>query len=553
MKNVRISWMIFIFALSAISGCTVKHIVTKIDPDKNKQKKLPAHGLVYALPRTQVIVEVPVTKVVRSPGQFARDVESYGGNPSKGVVGKENEYIEDSKKVLEAGKNRLVRNEGLLKGKIQRLNLKGLASEERAAKDKLKILKEKIMSVEEQLAEFKDKEKLAIEIEKEKLRELLFNLGIPYPEKGKDVTKKFKIGTPSVTSRAVPDPDEIYLVHIKGGWFQDRSLDLTLTDVGLLESGTSEAEDRTVDLAVKTIEVAATVAGKVIGVGAFKEREAGEPRHRNPYRKAILVAEAIEGVRNNMLKIKSSTQYADMSVETLKFQIDELKKHETALKRYFWETTVIPWKARVEYYPKDGTSPPKMFDLVVTDSDILFLVNGAGELVRKIPEEFLKDGNPANRTVDCRALKCVAVTIDQQEDSEVAGIVGEKKWPWASKRGFRYRIPGMAIIKVKEGDKVLTRTRMPVAQFGTVVALPADTGSNKSKYSIALFTKLGAMKNIKIDSTGIQPKAIEGAGAAAGAIVGAVEAASETSKLKREVELLKLKKEKKELEEALVE
>ena len=150
----------------------------------------------------------------------------------------------------------------------------------------------------------------------------------------------------------------------------------------------------------------------------------------------------------------------------------------------------------------------------------------------------------------------------RKQKNGVADFLGKQRWPRSDKLGFRYRIPGMGIITMRQGDTLLTRSRIPVAQFGEVVALPADTGSGDSQYSIKLFTELGAMKNIQIHSTGVELSTIEAAKSAAEAIASVAaareaekeaerEAASEVAQLEKDVKLLKLKKEKKELEHAL--
>lgn len=542
MNRKQASLLVFLIVLGPLAGCgTVKHEVTKIEP--HSTKRMPAHGIVYVLPRTQVIVEVPVTLIVRKPGSFTKEVDYYDNLDM---------HIKEKKDKLE--------KLGCNLDSLERRILEGKASKEDLVKEKkCKAIKEKLTR-EEALAILVKKEKGDVQKLKPHLERLLYYLDIDYPVKYDPTTKKFKIGTPIISFEAIPDPNHIYLVHIKGGYLEDRSLNLTLTEKGFLVGGTSEAKNRSADLMFKTIEVVAKVAGAALpmAAAAVVGRRPSEEIHPNPYTKAIGVANAIADVRKKMLAVKAGTRSTELSPDSIKLMLEELKKHERALEAYFWKMSVITWKGRVEFQPERDEAPPRLFDVVKSDKKhIKGLVNGTS-LVEPIPDAYKGpiDDLPAN-------WKTIEYTIKQKERENARPVADfipdiEEKgmWPTRAKDlGFRYRIPGEAMIQVKVDNIVLVQKLIPIAQFGKVVALPSDTGSTATKYSIEMFTEVGALKKILINSAGIQASTIEGAGAAADAAVAAIaaqkKAKSEVTQLKKEVELLKLRKEKQKLEDDL--
>lgn len=60
--------------------------------------------------------------------------------------------------------------------------------------------------------------------------------------------KIFELGDPVITTRAEPDPAEIYMVKIRGRYFEDKSLTLALSESGVPTKITEETTNRAVEI-----------------------------------------------------------------------------------------------------------------------------------------------------------------------------------------------------------------------------------------------------------------------------------------------------------------
>lgn len=67
--------------------------------------------------------------------------------------------------------------------------------------------------------------------------------------------------------------------------------------------------------------------------------------------------------------------------------------------------------------------------------------------------------------------------------------------------GYYYREPGLARVKLTFQGKVVTSVLAPVAQFGTVVALPRSYGGKALDEKIVFYYGSGAIKSLAINST----------------------------------------------------
>lgn len=76
----------------------------------------------------------------------------------------------------------------------------------------------------------------------------------------------FSIGTPEFSERGVPDLDEVYMIRIKSGYFEDKSLTLGLTEAGVFTSVDATSEDRSVDVALGVLDTALDVGTQIAGM-----------------------------------------------------------------------------------------------------------------------------------------------------------------------------------------------------------------------------------------------------------------------------------------------
>ena len=132
-------------------------------------------------------------------------------------------------------------------------------------------------------------------------------------------------------------------------------------------------------------------------------------------------------------------------------------------------------------------------------------------------------------------------------------------------RGLRYRVPGQAELIVEQifhdqdcggnnnGHSIkLLRKSLVMPQFGRVLYLPAKPGGTKTKQVMALYAATGAIKSYEVSANSAVASAIDGLGSVSDAAFGFMDAKdNEAATLTDEVALLKLQKEKLELEAAL--
>lgn len=81
-------------------------------------------------------------------------------------------------------------------------------------------------------------------------------------------------GLPTIGQRTEPDPEEIYVVQVKGGPFQNRELELDLTEQGILTRAKAVTTATGLDFAISTLGTAAGIAGRVISPGGAATQDA---------------------------------------------------------------------------------------------------------------------------------------------------------------------------------------------------------------------------------------------------------------------------------------
>ena len=67
--------------------------------------------------------------------------------------------------------------------------------------------------------------------------------------------------------------------------------------------------------------------------------------------------------------------------------------------------------------------------------------------------------------------------------------------------GYYYREPGMVRVTLSMGEKIVATALVPVAQYGTILALPRSYGGKALDESILFYYNTGAIKSLAINST----------------------------------------------------
>ena len=482
----------------AVSGCgsSVGLKVTQLSMSQTVDHR----GVTYTLPRTEITVRVPVTRITITPGQFYKDLEDI-----------ENQVVEC--------------------GQSSATELQAVANQRKNLCDNL--------------AQFGFKSRIK---------------GF----KPTDVIR-FKLGKPSVDTRSIQDPDHIYMVSIESGDAEDVLLSMAFEELGFLSTATSERNDRRIELSAKAFETVASLALSAVPFGAGFKGLTGAPSN-NLYVKANYIFSRIRDVRMTRTSIYNVANSANLSVSTLKHAREELDKLEAALLSSFVKKNLEIFTATYVFTPTK----------IAAGSEELFAMNGVKGATPGICRESRKLNTPMPKTF-LSPIACtngqdnIAIGVRVKNDSAAtASVLSSINYDDGNPElGLRYRVPGLAkldiVQKLGQGTPNPTsRHEIVVAQFGEAMALPAKPGGTKTKIVMHLFAKTGALKQFEVTSTAAAAAAIEGLGTVGNAAAGIVDVrraarekeeqeSSEKAQLQNEVDLLKLKKEKADLEKALAE
>ncbi len=579
------------------SGCVAKNVVTQVPPPHSQPAKM--NGVFYALPRTVIVVSVPIKKTHADPGEFCEFAHCFF--PGETVIKKEEET--------------------------------------------------------------------------------------------------YSVGTPTFSTRSEPDPSKVFMVKIQGHYFEDKTLQMDLTESGVMTKGEAESKSQALEFVTKTVKTAISIGAKAAQAGlqtasvaaerSFRETlsrteracfdeavqnlndrkealrkecreivaklealetksealEEARNKHKaanqtpvtsdekaskerketiqkaesdlirvtdeftkaeTAYRKAITDAkdpviqqklpalalaldkfEKAQAKVDNFKKAKEifnrigvlhgqrdallSTAASQMPPDTLKTILKELDDTIAILQSKFLGSSKDeePWKPIFELRLADGDNvkTEELFKLSKTDG--ICLSPGFQHIV--VPVGFHKDGAKCDR-----AMK-VCLWTDRINTGQLADTVNAASLKVGGERGFYYRIPGLALARLqveetKDGNtnrvtNEVGRDTLAIAQLGTLVSLPASSNGRTTKYSLALYENSGALKNFNLGSSALVQNALLEDVQAAGTSInelraklgearakeqaGAAAKEDELEKLKRKAAILELQLQIKQLEEKL--
>lgn len=94
-----------------------------------------------------------------------------------------------------------------------------------------------------------------------------------YPELSSDdyVTEegsRFKLGSPTFTTRGQTDPNNVYMAHIKTKLFETKTLLLEFNDDGIIARTEATSKDESIDIITSGIKAAASIAAPLLPFGA---------------------------------------------------------------------------------------------------------------------------------------------------------------------------------------------------------------------------------------------------------------------------------------------
>ena len=361
----------------------------------------------------------------------------------------------------------------------------------------------------------------------------------------KEITT-FSVDPGVITSRTRPDHDALFVVELKGGASTKREITAELDEAGLITTGGSKYEDKKLEYAVKTLEVAAGIAGKVVGfAGDITARE----KVLNPNAKRVLAAlDDIKDLQGRIVNLAANTGGAVPS-ETFEKQLAELRRQEEALFARFRMKTVMIWPAVFEFVPSDEAS--------LQDIELLKINNAEGvtawtsALLGDVPSAFVGKGTEKENLI---------ITYIPKVDGKVSGDNATKLGS-DTETGFVYRVPVNVVIRLVDNhNNPLASQIVQVAQLGPLAALPSKPGGSTSEYSVSFHPKTGGLKKATLSST--PPDVGQGltaVGNATGTVLDALEAKKqaeaaaqdEIARLRRQADELELRLKIRDLETQL--
>lgn len=353
--------------------------------------------------------------------------------------------------------------------------------------------------------------------------------------------QQWEFGTVALGSYAEPDPQAAYFVEISGTVMENRSLELELNKIGVLTSGKTKIEDRTLAIAVSTFETIAKVGGAVLGSGGGPLKMSAATLPAKVVKKRAIELrdklKTIQTVRQRLL----SGEAAGPAPETFKQMLAGLTMLEEAIKREFYISTTKRYDIELEIRPdftKQVLSNVVVFQLGTDKTKSQNLLNDgvyvnpntlpSSVRIARLPAEI--QPSDLNEFAPLRELR---VTIKKDDQYHVPGPPAKQR---KGSRGFYYRIPGRAIVEFEEHvfnpdpqkavyARTLAQKAMLMPRAGTIASLPPGTSSMKVAFKFGLYEDTGAIKSIGVDSQALDDKLITRTGDAAAGFLDKVAAA----------------------------
>lgn len=382
-----------------------------------------------------------------------------------------------------------------------------------------------------------------------------------------DAEVSHKLGDISITSEAEPDPDQLYFVEVKGKLFERRSLDITFAAGGILSEITSSKEDKTAEFAAKTF---GSILGLVTKFGSYEPQ--GMPAgidlnkvkndcSKNDYKNLVVRAlGALDYIKNFPItrnkELTGQANNAANTKENLEFRLKELDaSHDAAMALFEGSEKEKTKNYEITMLPQPQSAGAKGDNEVelATFSKACGLNRLNSQPTEKVP--FTNAPSYKDGCKDAPKLKAI-ISSPPQMKTLLSERVNNSLDSSANIRGIYYRVPEVTRISIsenkKEGQKELLAKDVPLAQFGKVASLPAQTGSSNVTYKVTLDPVTGMLLKVNISSeaanTGMAKDFIDPVG---DYLKARKDSNDELTKLQREEALLKTQKSIKDLKEAL--
>lgn len=368
----------------------------------------------------------------------------------------------------------------------------------------------------------------------------------------KETTYAFK--DPVLSARGERDPEAMFYVKLKRGPFSKAEFNGQFAPDGIPGSIASSAENRGFEFTMKTIEVAAGIAGKATAIGLMDFPAGGgdstdSTKTNLPLQNRIKSQiQRLRGERQAL--VTGQTLNAQIDEKTLGKMLDEIDKAEASLTAFFTGATKVKMIPLVATIRPDKSYTPS-FALLRFDKTSGFAPADPcnGVQLSPIPPELQAKTSPS---------LTIAIRFSDQNDSE-RGMWNILEGATASERGLPYRVPARTAARVVLTDdqnnevRALMAADALIAQWGRVAYLPSSMGGPGSAFKPVYYSETGSLKELTATATALSPDSLSSLEKSTGSITDVLKAKAdrdaaaakdraakddELNQLKREADIL---------------
>lgn len=355
-------------------------------------------------------------------------------------------------------------------------------------------------------------------------------------------TTAIQIGDVVLGRDTEPDPDQIFVADVGPRFFNrvDTTIELAeTTEIGSAKTVQSNEALKFTWATVAAIgEIAASAISK-LGVVALAVDEKVDSKLqlcRASAGQVVQVANArfaAASTRTDRILAGQDTKAVDKSLANLEVEAKRLRT-------LFGDEETTSGTVSCSFAPPAAGGQQVLFNL-----DSAHGITGAYSGCR-VPPAF------ATETPAAVGSKAVTLSVTETSGSVLVTAQTDKLKIGCDPNGFYYRIPGVGDVEVKQETKSLVQSRMAIAQFGSINALPTRTGNLWGESAdITFYGETGGLEKLVATGAAAETESIGKLGESLGGVAKAVGGIDENAKLKGEKERLALKVEIKKLEEEL--
>lgn len=393
------------------------------------------------------------------------------------------------------------------------------------------------------------------------------------------------------TTFGEPDPDNVYMVKFVGKGAIDQTVSMTWTDTGLLSAASASVTNRTTDVVISGLKLAANLGTKAFfGATAkqlvekqevevcpnadlkndqwiipiLKEGTAAlvvnycdmEIKDREQFNKSTdkqLLIQATKAYMDHVNKLATARELLltggsqSMQPAELVGRLETLIAQRLA-ELYLGSTKKETWEGSLDVRKLEAGKLIPILHIVPADGICIDQADLAPD-AKPYPEKF-----KILETADCQNAPAVNMAINYYpaEGNQLFSKVRDNTATTSGERSFRYRIPAQVKAELKDAKKAYGAGIFSVAQLGTVASLPAKRTSKMLSYDLGFLEATGGLKSFKLGTTGsLDSATVDALSGIGGNVLDARNAArkaeqttkDEVTVLTRQDQLLKMKDE----------